>query len=120
MGKNGKTLLLAGVVVVGVFLVYRWYTARKATGTTPALGSNLNSLAPELVAGSSGPRAGGVDIPVHVFVTETITRGDRDHGDRDKGVNPGPPMLGANNTTPSPLSRATTANGQTPGVIREV
>lgn len=96
MSKNTKTLLIVGAVAVAAFIIWRIYSARKAaTGAqspTGSFGSNLNSIAPELVAGSSGPSSGPtVSLPV----TINVTGGERDG---DKGT-----MFPLNNTTISPL-----------------
>jgi hypothetical protein len=59
MDKKQKTTLILAVVAVAVYLAYRWYENKQSAnqGTTQ-LGSNLNSIAPALIAGSSGPTSG--------------------------------------------------------------
>lgn len=109
LSKNSKTLfILAGVAVVA-YLAYRWYKSRAASSGASGggLGSNLNSVAPELVAGSTGPNttAGpAVDMPI------TITYSESDQSAMNGQV----PMLGANSTTPIPLASSKHAP---PGVI---
>lgn len=56
MDKRLKTALILVGVAVAVYLGYRWYQNRQSS--SQGLGSNLNSAAPELVAGSSGPSSG--------------------------------------------------------------
>lgn len=59
MTKNQKTALILAGVAVAAYLVYRWYTSQQQNNTnSTGLGSNLNSLAPSLIAGSSGPSSG--------------------------------------------------------------
>lgn len=59
-----KTPILLGVAAIALYLGYRWYQNRNSgtgnlgTSSTTGTGSNLNSLAPELVAGSAGPASG--------------------------------------------------------------
>lgn len=56
MDKRLKTALILAGVAVAVYLGYRWYQNRQSN--SQGLGANLNSAAPELVAGSSGPSSG--------------------------------------------------------------
>lgn len=56
MDKKTKTVLLIAAAVVAAYMGYRWWQNRKSGGA--GLGTNLNSLAPALVAGSSGPASG--------------------------------------------------------------
>jgi hypothetical protein len=75
--KTLKTLLLVAVLVLGAYILWRLYQNWKANGgsfggTFGQLGTNLNSIAPELVGGSQGPQAGpGVNMPVNITLTET-------------------------------------------------
>lgn len=113
MDKRTRTVLIIGVLAVGAYFFYRWYKNRQAAtgtgqGAVSQLGSNLNSLAPELVGGSSGPSSGPqVTMPVTITLTEPPAPG---HGDHDlDNINPGGPMIPGPNTpsfTPS-LSAAT-------------
>lgn len=102
MNKNTRTVIVIGVLAVGAYLLYRWYKNRQAAagtgqGAVSQLGSNLNSLAPELVGGSSGPSSGPqVTMPVTITLTEPPRKGD---GDEDlDNVNPGGPMVPGPNT----------------------
>lgn len=113
MNKNTRTVILVGVLAVGAYLLYRWYINRQAAtgtgqGAVSQLGSNLNSLAPELVGGSSGPSSGPqVTMPVTITLTEPPPSG---HSESDlDDINPGGPMVPGPNTpafTPS-LTAAT-------------
>lgn len=50
--------VLAAVII---YLVYRWYKNRQSASTTAGgltLGTNLNSVAPDLSAGATGPNSG--------------------------------------------------------------
>jgi hypothetical protein len=61
VSKRTKIILIVVAVAVAGYLVYK-YLANKSGSTSSttgtALGTNLNSVAPELVAGSSGPSSG--------------------------------------------------------------
>ena len=122
MNKNVRTVIVVGVLAVGAYLLYKWYMNRQAAASTgqgavSQLGSNLNSLAPELVGGSSGPSSGPqVTMPVNITLTETKPVGG-------EGINGGggqpdtfgaqPMLAGANN---SPLTaQMQTATDGTPG-----
>lgn len=69
MSKRTKIILIVLALAAAAYLVYRWYENNQANSTTgntglssgtsgDSLGSNLNSVAPELAAGSSGPDSG--------------------------------------------------------------
>lgn len=50
---------LLGILAVGGYFVYRYYENNGGSlSPTGALGTNLNSIAPELVGGSAGPSSG--------------------------------------------------------------
>jgi hypothetical protein len=72
--KTVKTLILVAVLAGAAYLAWRWYQNYKAGqtgGGVPQLGTNLNSVAPELVGGSSGPSvAPVVSTPVTVTITQ--------------------------------------------------
>jgi hypothetical protein len=95
MPKNTRTLLIIAAVAVAAYLGYRLYEKRKANaGTnspTGALGTNLNSVAPELVGGSTGPSVGpALSSPVTINLTENVA---------PTPVDQGGPMIPANNQT---------------------
>lgn len=80
MSKNMKTTLLLASVAVALYLGWRWYENRQATSSsdtgnvTGTLGSNLNSIAPDLVGGSTGPTVQpAVSVPVTVQYTEDMS-----------------------------------------------
>jgi hypothetical protein len=59
MDKKAKTTLILAGVAVAAYLAYRWYMNKQANSqSTGQLGSNLNSVAPALIGGSSGPTSG--------------------------------------------------------------
>lgn len=72
--KTLKTLILVAVLAGGIYLAWRFYQNYKAGqlgGGVPQLGTNLNSVAPELVGGSAGPSvAPVVNTPVNVTITQ--------------------------------------------------
>lgn len=71
--KTLKTLILVVVLAGGAYLAWRFYQNYKAgqTGGVPQLGTNLNSIAPELVGGSAGPSVAPViSTPVNVTITQ--------------------------------------------------
>ena len=73
--KAVKTLILAAVLIGGGWLAWKWYQnykAGQAGGGVPQLGTNLNSIAPELVGGSTGPAvAPAVNTPINITITES-------------------------------------------------
>jgi len=58
MSKNVKTALIVGGLLVAAYLVYRWYESKQSGTTGGSLGANLNSVAPEMLGGSTGPSSG--------------------------------------------------------------
>lgn len=70
---KGKTILIVAVVAVAGYLAWRFYQNYKANEPGGGqLGTNLNSIAPELVGGSQGPTAQPqFDVPVNINVTST-------------------------------------------------
>jgi hypothetical protein len=71
--KTVQIGIVVAVLAVGGFLAWRWWQNRQAA--TPGggqLGTNLNSIAPELVGGSSGPVAQpAFDVPVNITVSSS-------------------------------------------------
>lgn len=115
MNKNARTVLIIAGLAVGAYFLYRWYVNRQAAtsggqGAVSQLGSNLNSLAPELVGGSSGPSSGPqVTMPVTITLTEPPPSG---HDDQDlDNVNPGGPMIPGPNTPAFTQGMATATQG---------
>lgn len=59
MDAKQKKLLIIGAIAVAAYLAYRWYQSRQQSNSgSGQLGTNLNSIAPSLIAGSSGPTSG--------------------------------------------------------------
>lgn len=86
--KTAHALIIVAVVAVAGYLAYRWYRNRQANGASgmneSGLGSNLNSVAPELVGGSAGPTAGpAVSMPLNITLQETAPPPDDDDDDDD-------------------------------------
>lgn len=119
MNKNLKVLLALGVIAGLAYVLYRWYEARvSASGTgqasgggilggTGSLGTNLNSVAPELIGGSE---AGGTKVAPAVDVPVNITMSSSSTIPAQTGL-PDSSMQPLNNTTASPLGYQNTAAG---------
>lgn len=78
MSKRMRTILIIGGLLVVAYFVYRWYMNQQASSTnspTGALGTNLNSIAPEMVAGSTGPTSGLVYNQAPTTVNLTLPSG---------------------------------------------
>lgn len=61
MNKRTRIILIVILLAVVAYLVYRWWQNRQGQpqgNLIPGTGSNLNSVAPELAAGSAGPSSG--------------------------------------------------------------
>lgn len=137
MKKNTKVILWVAALAVAAYLGYRWWKGRQggsADSPTGSLGANLNSVAPELVGGSSGPSVGpAVSMPLTIQLTQPAVStqppedndsdedmdGDKHHGhhpihrQRHLAVDPGGPMDPFADTGGS----ATDANPGGPGVF---
>jgi hypothetical protein len=77
MNANRKHLILVAgsaiVAAVVVYVAYRWYQARQGN-QVGGLGTNLNSVAPELVGGSTGPSVGpALNTPITITLNEAAT-----------------------------------------------
>lgn len=114
MDKKTKTILLVVGLAVGAWIAYSWWSNRQS-GTGGQLGTNLNSIAPELIGGSTGPNsgltynAGAINLyytaPISQAATNTTTTtarntvtGKTTHWKPTvpsvpHGVNPGGPMF---------------------------
>lgn len=101
MAKNTKTILIVVGLAVAAYLAYRWYSNRTSSGNG-SLGANLNSAAPELVGGSSGPDSGlnyyagttpiTVDLPNgNQSQNDTENAPDEDSDDKHVHKPPGEP-----------------------------
>lgn len=116
--KRSHILIAAAVLAVAAFLAVRWYEKRQqavyGSGLTQGqdTGSNLNSVAPELVGGSTGPSIGpALSTPITINVNSSAPP------ETERGANPVNSMTSASNTTRSPLDAANPVNGAT-GVQR--
>ena len=73
MELNRKHLMvLVGLAALGVaaYVGYRWWQARQGN-EVGGLGTNLNSIAPELIGGSTGPSVGpAVNTPISITLNE--------------------------------------------------
>ena len=80
MNKQTRIWLFVGAAAIAVYFLYRYIQNRGGTESgSGALGTNLNSVAPELIGGSSGPSQGpAVDVPVTINVTDTSSTGSPD------------------------------------------
>lgn len=73
-----RTWIIVGIAAAAVaaYLAWRWYRNRETAGSpspTGALGTNLNSVAPELIGGSTGPSLGpAVSLPVNITLTSNV------------------------------------------------
>lgn len=118
---NKKTAMIlavvAGVAVVG-YVIYRYMQSRASSNSpTGSFGSNLNSVAPELVGGSSGPSVGpALSAPVNITLNESAPAASREPSSAFGAgpVNPanpgGPVMQAASNSTPNnPVYRQNSA-----------
>lgn len=81
MSKRTRTILIVIGVAVAAYLAYRWYSNRNSgspvNSPTGSLGTNLNSIAPELVAGSTGPTSGLVYNQAPTTVNLTLPNGSQ-------------------------------------------
>jgi hypothetical protein len=75
MSKNMRMVLIVAALAVVAYIAYRWYENKQAQNAQPgsqttATGTNLNSVAPELVGGSTGPSIGpALQAPVTINIT---------------------------------------------------
>jgi hypothetical protein len=77
ISKKQRTALILGATAVAAYFLYRWYVNKQSSsGTSQQLGTNLNSIAPALIAGSSGPSSGLTYNAgtTEVFTTNPITQ----------------------------------------------
>lgn len=115
MSKKQKIILGVVVLAVAAYFGYRWWKGRQDQGNaespTGGLGTNLNSVAPELVGGSSGPEVGpAVSMPLNITLAAPANPApppeDNDDDDMDgrphhrrnpvqrqRHLNPGGPMI---------------------------
>jgi hypothetical protein len=75
--KKAKTALIIGGLAVAAYLIYRWYQNKQSNQQNQGqLGTNLNSVAPALIGGSSGPMSGLQYYAgtTDVYVTNPVTQ----------------------------------------------
>lgn len=58
LDDRAKTALILAGIAVAAYLGYRWWKNRSSSEASSGLGANLNSVAPALVGGSTGPDSG--------------------------------------------------------------
>ena len=78
--KQLWTLLIVAAVVIGGWFLLKWWKGyqKQGGGNLGQLGTNLNSIAPELVGGSSGPAvAPNVEVPVTITLSETTSKTEK-------------------------------------------
>lgn len=117
MSKRDKIILGVVALAVAGYFAFRWWKNRQDSGNdaespTGGLGTNLNSVAPELVGGSSGPEVGpAVSMPLTINLSQPAQPAapPEDHDDdddmdgrphhrknpvqRQRHLNPGGPMI---------------------------
>lgn len=104
MNPKLKTALIIAGLAVAAYLGYRWWENR--SGGSSGLGANLNSAAPELIAGSSGPdsgldyNAGSTTLNITENVPNTTVPGKKGIGDPS-----GPPIPANYKPKPKPIVR---------------
>lgn len=87
--KAVRVTVIVLAVAVAAYLGWRWYQNRQAQQgangmNESGLGTNLNSVAPELVGGSSGPTAGpAVSMPLNITLQETAAPPEQEDSDGD-------------------------------------
>lgn len=90
MDKRLKIGLIVVVVAIVAYMTYKWWLGRQSTIQSPtqSFGTNLNSVAPELVGGSAGPSVGSapaVSLPVTVNITDPMNDKNWDMGKDNSG-----------------------------------
>lgn len=121
MDKRLKIGLIVVVVAIVAYLTYRWWLGRQSTIQSPtqSFGTNLNSVAPELVGGSAGPSVGSapaVSLPVTVNITDPMNDRNADVGKDNSG---GTDVIAAPRSF-KPLHRQRMAAGVISGPDEEV
>lgn len=108
MKLDRKHLLLLGlVIIVGGFILMRMYEKKKAQQSQQQnnlgpTGSNLNSIAPELVGGSTGPSIGpALSVPIDITVTSQGSSSQMPVGSSANPIGPVRPW-----PVPMPVERA--------------
>lgn len=114
--KQMWTLLILVALAVGAWFLWKWWKNYQAQGGgAPQLGTNLNSIAPELVGGSSGPQVQpAVSLPVNITLTETVASAQPpaevmqpSNATTDNALSMANPTAGATSTVPEDSSMQT-------------
>lgn len=115
--KSSHTWIIAGVAAVAVFLAWRWWQQYQAAQPGGGqLGTNLNSIAPELVGGSQGPTAQpAFNVPVNITVSSSSPPPEApDRGDQMISANPTSSYGDSQNALTAQSDAASTAIGTMP------
>lgn len=85
--KKHAILIIVGLAVVA-YLAWRWWSNRQSNSSgdnvAPGGSTDLNSVAPELIGGSSGPNVGpAVQLPVNITLTEQANTAPKPQVDGD-------------------------------------
>jgi hypothetical protein len=112
--KETRILLIVAALAVAAYIAIRWYEGKQAAaggtaGSNPnvPVGSNLNSMAPELIGGSTGPSIGpALSTPITITVNNPTPP-------LQGAANPVGNMIASANTTRSPLGWANPDNSRT-------
>lgn len=124
--KTMWTLLILVALAVGVWFLWKWWKNYQAQGGgAPQLGTNLNSIAPELVGGSSGPQVQpAVSLPVNITLTETVASAQPpaqvmqpSNATTDNALSMANPTAGATSTVPEDSSQQTPLVNMTQGDV---
>lgn len=88
MHKHMKLFLIGLAAAIVAFFVWRWWTNRQSNNSgdnvAPGGSTDLNSVAPELIGGSSGPNVGpAVSLPVNITLTEQADTAPKPQVDGD-------------------------------------
>lgn len=117
MSKNARMWVIIGAIAVTLYLGYKIYQnyTMNSPGGGP-LGTNLNSIAPELVGGSQGPVAQpAFNVPVNINVSSTAPPPETpDSGDQMIPANATSSYGGSSNALTQQSDAAGVASGTMP------
>lgn len=95
MNAKQKKVVILIAIAAAAYLGYRWWSNRQSNSSGTGLGANLNSLAPALVAGSTGPQSGlnYYAGSTSIYVTQPVNQSaSKSSSTGPTNVNPGGPM----------------------------
>lgn len=100
MKKHGTMFLIGLAAAIVAFFVWRWWSNRQANSggaVAPGGSTDLNSVAPELIGGSSGPNVGpAVSLPVNITLTEQANGAPKPQvEDKDDDMQSGKRIIGS-------------------------